>query len=322
MSVASFAKSENPQVMDDGKMLLLPGGEFSMGSDDHYPEERPMHRVKVTSFHIDRFLVTNKEFEKFVRETGYLTFAERPLNVADYPGVSVDALQPGSLVFSPKRDVTEWRGVVDWWNYVPAANWRSPFGPGSSIQGLEDHPVVHVAFEDAGAYAAWAGKQLPTEAQWEYAARGGLDRATYSWGEHLMPGGKLMANIWLDEFPLRKLASCARGTTSAVGQYPPNGYGLYDMIGNVWEWTLDWFNSGHSVKASSCCIPLDPRGGVEMKSLDPAQPEISLPRKVVKGGSFLCAPNYCRRYRPAARQPQMIDTSTSHIGFRCVRNLS
>jgi sulfatase modifying factor 1 len=188
--------------------------------------------------------------------------------------------------------------------------------------GLEDHPVVHVAFEDAVAYAIWAGKELPTEAQWEYAARGGLDRAPYSWRDHLMPDGKLMANIWFGEFPRCDQASCARGTTSSVGQYPANGYGLYDMIGNVWEWTRDWFNSGHSAAASSCCIPLDPDGGVEMKSLDPAQPEMSLPRKVVKGGSFLCAPNYCRRYRPAARQPQMIDTSTSHIGFRCVRSWS
>jgi formylglycine-generating enzyme required for sulfatase activity len=321
-SMANFTRSATFEIVDDANMLLLPGGEFSMGSNDDYPEERPVHQVRITSFYIDRFLVTNKEFEKFVNETGYLTFAERPLNVADYPGVPADVLLPGSLVFFPKPGATEWRGVVDCWDYVPNTNWRSPSGPGSSILGLEDHPVVHVAFEDAVAYAAWARKELPTEAQWEYAARGGSDCTRYSWGDYLVPDGKLMANIWYGEFPRRDPMSCARGTTSAVGQYPPNGYGLYDMIGNVWEWTRDWFNSEHSAAASSCCIPLDPDGGVEMKSLDPAQPEMSLPRKVVKGGSFLCAPNYCRRYRPAARQPQMIDTSTSHIGFRCVRSLS
>jgi sulfatase modifying factor 1 len=321
MSIANVTKPNAFESVDEANMLLLPGGEFSMGSNDDYPEERPVHEVRLSSFYIDRFLVTNREFETFVDETGYLTFAERPLNVADYPGVPADVLLPGSLVFSPRSGATEWRGVVDWWDYVPNTNWRSPSGPGSSIRGLEDHPVVHVAFEDAVVYAAWAGKELPTEAQWEYAARGGLHRAPYAWGDHLMPDGKLMGNIWFGEFPRRDQTSCARGTSSAVGQYPANGYGLYDMIGNVWEWTRDWFNTGHSA-ASSCCIPVDPGGGPENKSLDPAQREMSLPRKVVKGGSFLCAPNYCRRYRPAARQPQMIDTSTSHIGFRCVRNLS
>jgi formylglycine-generating enzyme required for sulfatase activity len=304
-------------VTDNAGMLRVPAGEFNMGSNDAYPEERPVHRVKIAVFYVDRFPVTNKAFAQFVTATGYITHAERPLSAADYPGVPAEALLPGSLVFSPKPRASEWKGIPDWWDYVPGASWRTPHGPGSAIRELEDHPVVHVTHEDAAAYAVWAGKQLPSEAQWEYAARGGLDRATYAWGDQLTPNGKMMANIWLGDFPLRNSPSSVRGATSPVGQYPANGYGLYDMIGNVWEWTGDWFNVEHSVAQRSCCR--GPDGGIEAKSLDPSQPQILIPRKVVKGGSFLCAPNYCQRYRPSARQPQMIDSSTNHIGFRCIR---
>jgi formylglycine-generating enzyme required for sulfatase activity len=311
------AKSSRAAASDAG-MLHLPAGEFSMGSNDAYPEERPVHRVMTAAFCIDQFPVTNQAFSEFVTAAGYITCAERPLSAADYPGVPVEALLPGSLVFSPKPRGHEWKGIRDWWEYVPGTSWCAPHGPGSSIRGLEDHPVVHVAHEDAAAYAAWAGKELPSETQWEYAARGGLDRSTYAWGDQLTPNGKLMANIWLGDFPLRN-SSSIRGTTSPVGQYPPNGYGLYDMIGNVWEWTRDWFDPEHSVAEQSCCNSVKPEARMEARSLDPDQPQILIPRKVLKGGSFLCAPNYCQRYRPSARQPQMIDTSTSHIGFRCIR---
>lgn len=300
-------------------MVWIAGGRFLMGSDNFYPEERPVHPVTVRGFHIDRYPVTNRAFEMFIAATGYVTVAERPLNPADYPGVPSAALTPGSLVFEPRTDVARFRSASDWWDYVPGANWRQPEGPGSSLAGREDDPVVHVAYEDAESYATWAGKSLPTEAQWEYAARGGFDGAPYSWGQEFRPDGAPMANTWDGDFPLRAAHARTPGTRSAVGGYPPNGYGLHDMIGNVWEWTSDWFSQRHENNTGKCCCgPAEPRGGAIERSYDPAQPRIRIPRKVVKGGSFLCAPNYCQRYRPAARQPQMIDTSTCHIGFRCV----
>ena len=206
---------------------------------------------------------------------------------------------------------------------MPGANWLNPEGPGSSLKGRRNHPVVHVAYEDVLAYAAWAGKELPTEAQWECAARGGVEGAVYTWGNEFAPGGKLMANTWQGEFPWQNLLSDGYARTAPVGSFPPNGFGLYDMAGNVWEWTTDWYQERHPANATrACCIPVNPRGGTREQSVDPAQPESSIPRKVLKGGSFLCAPNYCLRYRPEARIPETIDTSTCHIGFRCVVTVS
>lgn len=299
-------------------MAWIAGGSFRMGSNHHYAEERPAHQAAVDGFWIDIHPVTNAQFRRFVEATGYVTVAERPLDAAEYPGALPELLRPGALVFTPPRGPVDLRDLRNWWSYVPGAHWREPEGPGSTIEGRADHPVVHVAYADAEAYARWAGKELPSEAEWEFAARGGIDSATYCWGDEFMPGGRLMANTWLGEFPRRDSGSAARGT-SAVGSFPANGYGLYDMTGNVWEWTADWYAPGHVAKAGkSCCTPKNPRGATRELSYDPAQPQIRIPRKVVKGGSFLCAANYCRRYRPAARQPQMVDSAMSHIGFRCV----
>jgi formylglycine-generating enzyme required for sulfatase activity len=288
-----------------------------MGSDGHYPEEAPAHRVAVDGFWIDRFAVTNREFAAFVERTGFVTVAERPLDAADFPGAPAENLVPGSLVFTMTPGPVDLRHLSRWWTWTPGASWRRPHGPGSSITCREDHPVTHVAYEDAEAYAAWAGKALPTEAEWELAARGGLEGATYVWGDEPEPPGERLANYWHGDFPWRR--DPGYGTTTPVGAYGPNGYGLFDMAGNVWEWTSDWFASEHPEDADTpCCVPRNPRGGDEESSLDAAQPQFRIPRKVIKGGSFLCADSYCLRYRPAARRPQMVDTGMSHIGFRCV----
>jgi formylglycine-generating enzyme required for sulfatase activity len=248
-----------------------------------------------------------------------VTVAERALELADYPDAIPELLVPGSLVFRRTAGPVDLDDYQNWWHWVPGAQWRHPEGPGTTTSGRERHPVTHVAHEDATAYAAWAGKALPTEAEWELAARGGLDGAPYAWGDELMPGGRRMANTWVGDFPLPPPDGADATGSTPVGRFPPNGYGLHDMIGNVWEWTRDWYTSHHPSPAGKpCCIPADPRGGAPEESYDPAQPAIPIPRKVLKGGSFLCAPNYCRRYRPAARQPQMIDSAAQHIGFRCV----
>ena len=228
-------------------------------------------------------------------------------------------LKAGSLVFTPPKHPVDLRDCAAWWNFKFGANWREPYGPRSSISGLDSHPVVHIAYRDAEAYARWAGKELPTEAEWEFAARGGLEGAEFAWGNELAPDGRPMANTWQGAFPHENRAEDGYERTSPVTAFPPNGYGLHDMIGNVWEWTSDWYAPKHAADApKACCIPENPRGGREDESHDPRQPGITIPRKVLKGGSHLCAPNYCRRYRPAARHPQPIDTSTSHVGFRCV----
>jgi formylglycine-generating enzyme len=308
-----------PGTAPSSNMVWVPGGTFGMGSDRHYPEEAPVHRVSVDGFWMDRTPVTNREFRRFVEATGYRTFCEIAPDPAQYPGALPEMLQPASVVFVETTGPVDLLDHFQWWRFVPGASWRHPYGPGSSIDGLEDHPVVHVAFTDVEAYAAWAGKTLPTEAEWERAARGGLEDTEYAWGEDLTPGGRHQANTWQGEFPWQNLVEDGYERTSPVGTFPANAYGLLDMIGNVWEWTTDWYRPRHPGETTkACCIPRNPRGGREDESLDPTQPRVRIPRRVMKGGSHLCAPNYCRRYRPAARMAQPVDTSTTHLGFRCI----
>jgi formylglycine-generating enzyme len=299
-------------------MAWIPGGTFAMGSNDHYPEEAPVHQVNVAGFWIDRFPVTNAQFQKFVKETGYKTFAERPANPDDYPGAKPELLEPASTVFIPPKQPVDKTNRYNWWIYVRGAHWRHPEGPGSSIKGREKHPVVHVTYKDVQAYARWIGKEIPTEAEFEFAARGGLESAEFAWGDELYPKGRMMANTWQGDFPYTNSLEDGYERTSPVGSFPANGYGLYDTIGNVWEWTSDWYQEHKEIKKPPCCTVDNPRGGELENSFDPAMPEIKIPRKVIKGGSFLCAPSYCRRYRPAARMAQAIDTSTCHLGFRLI----
>lgn len=291
------------------EMLWVPGGAFLMGSDNHYPEEAPAHRATVAGFWIERSPVTNLQFTRFVKATGYRTLAERAPDPAAYPGASAGLLVPASTVFVPPPGPVPLDDHYRWWRYIPGADWRHPEGPGSGLHGRERHPVVHIAFEDAEAYARWAGKGLPTEAEWERAARGGLDGQEFAWGDKLSPGGRHMANTFQGDFPHSNSGADGYERTSPVGAFPPNGYGLSDMIGNVWEWTADWW-AGHAEPQAGCCA-------AKARSADPGD-AARIPRKVTKGGSHLCAPSYCRRYRPAARMAQPIDTSTSHLGFRCV----
>ena len=298
-------------------MQWVPSGTFVMGSDRHYPEEAPAHRATVDGFWMDTDAVTNERFAQFVDATSHVTVAERPPDPADYPGAAEELLIPASSVFVSPAHRVDLRNQYNWWTYIPGADWRHPQGPSSTIDELGDHPVVHVAWEDVEAYARWAGKELPTEAEWEFAARGGVDGATYAWGEEFTPGGRWMANTWQGEFPIQNTGDDGYEGTAPVGSYPANGYGLRDMIGNVWEWTTDWY-APHAEIAHSCCTVENPRGGQRESSIDPALQGISIPRRVMKGGSHLCAPNYCQWYRPAARMPQAVDTSTSHLGFRCI----
>ena len=299
-------------------MVWIPGGTFRMGSNDHYPEEAPVHRVTVDGFWIDRTPVTNRQFKRFILATGHKTTAEIPPDPKDYPGALPHMLYAGSLVFVRPHSTVDLRDWSQWWTFMQGADWRHPSGPKSNINVLNDHPVVHISYADALAYARWAGKDLPTEAEWEFAARGGLDGAEFAWGDDFTPDGIHMANTWQGNFPVQNLHEDGYERTSPVNAFPPNGYGLHDMIGNVWEWTLDWYASKHEADApKACCIPENPRGGREEGSYDPCQPNVRIPRKVIKGGSFLCSACYCLRYRPSARRPQMIDTGMSHIGFRC-----
>jgi len=299
-------------------MRMIEGGTFRMGSENFYEEERPVHKVSVDSFWIDVTPVTNAQFTRFVEATGYRTYAEIPPRAEDYPGAAPSMLKAGSLVFT-KTDGPVPMVVSNWWRFVFGADWRHPYGPESDLTGLEDHPVVHITLCDAEAYASWAGKRLPTEAEWEFAARGGLDQAEFAWGDELMPNGEPLANFWQGRFPYENLLLDRHERTSPVGAFPANPFGLFDMIGNTWEWTQDWYRPSHAdAKHKSCCVPENPRGGSEEESYEANAPGQKTPRRVLKGGSHLCAVNYCRRYRPAARHPHPIDTSTSHIGFRCV----
>jgi len=300
-------------------MAWVPGGSFLMGSADFYPEERPVRRAEAGGFWMDEHPVTVAQFRRFVKATGYTTVAERPLDPGQYPGADPALLHPGSLVFCQPDGRVDLRDFTQWWRYVPGASWRHPAGPGSTLDGLDRHPVTHVAAEDADAYAAWAGKRLPTEAEWELAARGGLDGAIFTWGDDPAPHGRVMANTWHGEFPWQDLKTGRWHRTTPVGSFPPNGFGLYDMAGNVWEWTSDYFAARPAAGAAGgCCAPAGPQATSARDSLVPGEPGEHIPRRVIKGGSHLCAPNYCLRYRPAARQGETVDTSTGHLGFRCI----
>jgi sulfatase modifying factor 1 len=317
--VTGVAVSRSPK-----DMVWVPGGAFLMGSEDFYPEERPVHETSVGSFWMDHHPVTVREFRRFVNATGHVTVAEAAPAAEDFPDADPEQLVPGSLVFSPPARPVSLDDFRAWWSWVPAAQWRHPDGPGSTLHGLEVHPVTHVAYADAVAYAAWAGKELPTEAEWEFAARGGLEGATFAWGDEFAPRGRMMANTWQGDFPVHNDLLDGYDRTSPVGKFPPNGYGLVDVAGNVWEWTSQDYTNSHGAAATghdtatdagaSCCGPHR-----EIHASSSAQRPASEPSaKVVKGGSHLCAPNYCLRYRPAARQRQTVDTSTSHLGFRCI----
>lgn len=293
-------------------MVELPGGTFRMGSNDFYPEERPVRSASVAGFWIDRHPVTVAEFGRFVEATGHVTWAEHAPRAEDYPDADPALLVPGSLVFSRTAGPVDLGDYRNWWAWVPGADWRHPEGTGTDVDGRETHPVTHVAYADAAAYADWAGKSLPTETEWEYAARGGLDQAIFSWGDEFAPEGRQMANTWQGEFPWQNLALDRYERTSPVETYLPNGYGLYDMTGNVWEWTTDWLTTPREETRGACCAPPELRPSAEDR----------FPRRVIKGGSHLCAPNYCLRYRPAARQGETVDSTTSHIGFRCIARLA
>ena len=299
-------------------MQRLRGETFAMGSDLHYPEEAPVRRVAVGDFWVDETLVTNAAFAQFVAATGYVTLAEIAPDPRDYPGMDAAMAKAGSAVFAPPPGPVSTRDASVWWRFVFGADWRHPLGPDSSIDDRMDHPVVQVGYADAAAYARWAGKALPTEAEWEFAARGGLQGMPFAWGDELFPEGRSMANFWQGQFPWENTLQDGFEGTSPVRAFPANGYGLYDMIGNVWEWTSDWYAVATAEPAKSCCGPSRARLASEAESHDPLTPHLKIGRKVLKGGSHLCAPNYCQRYRPAARFAQPIDSPTSHIGFRCI----
>jgi formylglycine-generating enzyme len=323
MKPSTIRAAEPPDAPPAGDMVWIPGGTFRMGSVDFYPEEAPVHEVIVDGFWMDDHPVTVAEFRRFVKITGHVTLAEQPPIPANYPDADPKLLVPGSLVFHRTRGPVDLDDYSNWWSWVPGAQWRHPEGPGSTLDGRERHPVTHVAYDDAHAYAAWAGKELPTEAEWEFAARGGLDGATYAWGDEFAPKGRQMANTWQGEFPWQNLLLDKHERTSPIRSFPPNGYGLYDVTGNVWEWTTDYYTPKHPDEViHACCGPSGPRLNPRVMSPDASYnvggADERFPRMVVKGGSHLCAPNYCHRYRPAARSPQTIETSMGHLGFRCI----
>ena len=309
---------------DPPGMAWIPGGEFSMGAQrmpgmnnvgmNATVDSRPIHRVYVDGFYIDKTDVTNAEFEKFVKATGYVTIAERKPQAKDYPGAPPENLVAGSVVFAPPNHPVPLNDYFQWWTYVPGANWRHPEGPGSNIIGKANYPVVHIAYADAVAYAKWAGKQLPTEAEWEFAARGGLAGKLYAWGNDFRPNGKWMANTFQGHFPDSNTGDDGYTGISPVAKFPPNGYGLYDMSGDVWQWTSDWYRPDYYSQLEAEGVARNPQG--PGSSYDPSEPGQA--KKVQRGGSFLCTDQYCSRYMVGTRGKGDIDTGTNHLGFRCV----
>jgi formylglycine-generating enzyme len=309
------------QSASDGRAaqtVSIPGGEFSMGSDEpQFPDARPWHRVHVDGFHIDKTAVTNADYAAFVRATGYVTVAERVPNAKEYPGASPEKLVAGSVVFAPPETAVELNNQYQWWDFVKGANWKHPEGPQSELRGRENHPVVQVAYDDVVAYCSWAGGRLPTEAEFEYAARGGMERKRYAWGDEFRPSGRFMANTFQGHFPDNNTAEDGYISTSPVGSFPANSYGLYDMAGNVWEWTSDWYRPDYyQTLAATGTVAQNPRGPSD--SFDPGEPGI--PKRVQRGGSYLCTDQYCSRYSVGARGRGAPDTGTNHVGFRCVYN--
>lgn len=310
-------------------LVHIPAGEFLIGSDGHYPEEAPQHRAQVIAFQIERAPVTNRDFSRFVHDTGYVTVAERPLDKDEYPHLTVEKRAAGSLVFEETDGPADLRNWRLWWKWRAGANWQHPFGADSNIDGRDDHPVVQVSHADALAYARWAGMRLPTEAEWERAARGGVDGLDFAWGSELNPDGQLLANTWQGSFPYKNTGALGWHGTSPVGSFAANGYGLHDMIGNVWEWTASVFTANHRKAAALNLVGGDAgvaaNGGADADECTcgpgNARQYVTAPnpsiQRVTKGGSHLCAPEYCRRYRPAARTPQTEDSATTHLGFRC-----
>jgi sulfatase modifying factor 1 len=292
-------------------MVWIPAGKFSMGSSHPgFDDTRPIHTVELDGFWMESTLVTNAQFERFVKAAGYVTVAERKPDPKDFPGVAPEKLVPGSLVFKAPSKPVPLDDVSQWWEYAPGANWRHPEGPGSDLKGREGHPVVQVCFDDAIAYAKWAGKRLPTEAEWEFAARGGLSQMPYVWGKEFKQGGKFMANTFQGSFPDRNSKEDGYARTSPVRAFPPNNFGLYDMAGNVWEWCSDWYRPDYYAESPR----KNPQGPGD--SYDPGEPGI--PKRVQRGGSFLCTDQYCSRYMPGGRGKGAVDTGASHLGFRCV----
>jgi len=308
-------------------MVWIPGGEFSMGTNDPtkmvcdgaghdpMPDARPVHRVAVDGFWMDATAVTNEQFERFVQATGYVTEAERKPKPEDFPSAPPEALVAGSIVFTPTTDAVPLENFLAWWHYEPGANWRHPEGPKTDLQGREKYPAIHISFDDAEAYAKWAGKRLPTEAEWEFAARGGLAGKPFVWGDDLKPGGKWMANIYQGRFPVKDTGLDGFAGLAPVAQFPANGYGLYDMAGNVWQWCADWYRPDYyQTLAASRDIPRNPQGPPD--SFDPSEPGV--PKRVQRGGSFLCSDQYCSRYMVGSRGKGEPTSSANHIGFRCV----
>jgi len=293
-------------------MVWIPGGAFWMGSEKGQSDERPVHQVNVDAFWMDKHEVTNEEFAKFIKATGYVTIAERKPNPRDFPGVPLENLVAGSIVFDPPPGDVPLDNHFIWWKYIPGANWRHPQGPKSTINGLEKHPVVHVSWLDAAEYCRWAGKRLPTEAEWEFAARGGLEKKEFMWGDELTPGGKWLANIWQGRFPNENTLADGFRLTAPVGSFPPNGFGVYDLAGNVWEWCADWYLPDYYGKSSG----RNPQG--PDSSFDPNEPGVM--KRVQRGGSYMCTDLYCGAYRPSTRMKSSPDTGLSHSGFRCVKS--
>jgi formylglycine-generating enzyme len=317
MLAANGAKAQRPAKAPAG-MVWIPGGEFWMGSEEPmFPDARPVHRVSVDGFWMDRATVTNEQFAAFVKATGYVTAAERAADPTQYPGAPPEMLKPGAPVFTPPAGPVPLNNLLNWWRWQPGADWRHPEGPGSSIKGHENHPVVQVAYADAVAYAHWAGKRLPTEAEWEFAARGGLDRKTFVWGDEESPDGKHTANTFQGHFPDRDSGADGSIGTSPVCSYPANGYGLCDMSGNVWQWTSDWYRPDYyRLLAAQPGVVRNPQGPAE--SYDPSDPGV--PKRVQKGGSFLCTDQYCMRFRPGGRGKGEAAIGASNVGFRLVKS--